>query len=41
MGVKLGRNVVLMTTHMTEFDLTEVGDNCAIDLGVSLQTPSV
>src|SRR5271157_3206723 len=38
MGVKLGRNVVLMTTHMTEFDLTEVGDNCAINLRVSLQT---
>ena len=38
LGVDLGRNVVLMTTHMTEFDLTEVGDNSAINPGVSLQT---
>ena len=38
LGVKLGRNVVLMTTYMSEFDLTEVGDNSAINPGVSLQT---
>jgi len=38
LGVKLGRNVLLMTTYMSEFDLTEVGDNSAINPGVSLQT---
>jgi carbonic anhydrase/acetyltransferase-like protein (isoleucine patch superfamily) len=27
-----------MTTYMSEFDLTEVGDNSAINPGVSLQT---
>ncbi len=38
LGVKLGRNVLLLTTFMSEFDLTEVGDNSAINPGVSLQT---
>ena len=38
LGVKLGRNVLLMTTYMSEFDLTEVGDNSVINPGVSLQT---
>ena len=38
LGAKLGRNVLLLTTFMSEFDLTEVGDNSAINPGVSLQT---
>jgi non-ribosomal peptide synthetase-like protein len=38
LGVKLGSNVLLLTTFMSEFDLTEVGDNSAINPGVSLQT---
>ena len=38
LGVKLGRDVLLMTTFMSEFDLTEIGDNSAINPGVPLQT---
>ncbi len=37
-GVKLGKGVLLLTTYMSEFDLVEIGDNCAISPGVSLQT---
>jgi non-ribosomal peptide synthetase-like protein len=38
LGVKLGHNVLLLTTWMSEFDLTEVEDDCAMNAGVSLQT---
>ena len=37
-GVKLGRRVLLLTTYMSEFDLVEIGDECSIGPGVSLQT---
>lgn len=37
-GAKLAKNALLLTTYMTEFDLVEVGDKCAINSGVSLQT---
>lgn len=37
-GAKIARNAFLLTTYMTEFDLVEIGDKCAINSGVSLQT---
>jgi|ERR1035437_14894 non-ribosomal peptide synthetase-like protein len=37
-GVKIAKNALLLTTYMTEFDLVEIGDKCAINSGVSLQT---
>ena len=37
-GMKIARNTLLLTTYMTEFDLVEIGEKCAINSGVSLQT---
>jgi non-ribosomal peptide synthetase-like protein len=37
-GAKIAKNTLLLTTYITEFDLVEVGDKCAINSGVSLQT---
>jgi non-ribosomal peptide synthetase-like protein len=37
-GAKIAKDALLLTTYMTEFDLVEVGEKCAINSGVSLQT---
>ena len=37
-GVKIAKNALLLTTYMTEFDLVEIGDKCALNSEVSLQT---
>ncbi|WP_169948019.1 Pls/PosA family non-ribosomal peptide synthetase [Microbispora sp. H11081] len=37
-GARVGRRTCVATTFLTEFDLVEIGDDVAIDSGVSLQT---
>ncbi|MER5689790.1 Pls/PosA family non-ribosomal peptide synthetase [Streptomyces sp. NPDC002205] len=37
-GARIGRRTWIGTTHLTEFDLVEVGDDAAIGMHVSLQT---
>ncbi len=37
-GVRIGRRCYFETTFLTEFDLVEVGDDCAIGQACSLQT---
>jgi non-ribosomal peptide synthetase-like protein len=37
-GSKLARNTLMMTSHITEFDLVDVGDKSAINPSVTLQT---
>ncbi|MFF2812724.1 Pls/PosA family non-ribosomal peptide synthetase [Streptomyces sp. NPDC058000] len=37
-GARIGRRTWLSTTFLTEFDLVDIGDDAAIDAGVSLQT---
>jgi non-ribosomal peptide synthetase-like protein len=37
-GVKIAKNAILLTTYLTEFDLVKVGNKCALNSGVSLQT---
>lgn len=38
MGCKIGRSVFLETTLFSEFDLVEIGDGAAINLGGTIQT---
>lgn len=38
MGCKIGKNVFLDTTEITEFDLVEIGDNCSLNFGCTIQT---
>lgn len=38
MGCKIGKDVFLETTLFSEFDLVEVGDKAALNLGVTVQT---
>ncbi|RUM37524.1 MAG: peptide synthetase, partial [Desulfobulbus sp.] len=37
-GARIGRRCYLETTFLTEFDLVEVGDDCCVAQGCSLQT---
>lgn len=37
-GARVGRRCFVATTYLTEFDLVEVGDDVAVNHGVSLQT---
>lgn len=37
-GARIGGRVLLLTTYMSEFDMVEIGDDCAINPQVSLQT---
>jgi len=38
LGVKVGRNVYIETTYITEFDLVSIGDGTQVNARVSLQT---
>jgi non-ribosomal peptide synthetase-like protein len=38
MGCRVGRWVFLETTLFSEFDLVEIGDHAALNLGVTVQT---
>jgi non-ribosomal peptide synthetase-like protein len=37
LGCKIGRHVYVATTHFSEFDLVEVGDHAALNLGAVIQ----
>jgi non-ribosomal peptide synthetase-like protein len=38
MGTKIGRRVYLNTTHLTEYDLVEIGDGASLNDDCTLQT---
>ena len=38
MGCKIGKWVFLETTYFSEFDLVEIGDHAALNLGATIQT---
>ncbi len=38
MGSKIGKNVYMETTEITEFDLVRIGDNASLNYGCTIQT---
>lgn len=38
MGCKIGKNVFMETTEITEFDLVNIGDNSTLNFGCTIQT---